>query len=71
MRYLARITRTPTGGTVLDPFCGSGTTGVGALMEGREFIGCELDPHNAEIADHRCAQANPIGRQLTIEGMLS
>lgn len=40
MRWLIRLI-TPAGGTVLDPFVGSGTTGVAALAEGLSFIGCE------------------------------
>lgn len=53
MQWLARLTRPPKGGLVLDPFMGSGTTGVAALMEGRDFIGVELDPHYFEIAAAR------------------
>jgi hypothetical protein len=66
MRYLCRLTRTPTGGVVLDPFCGSGSTGVGAMLDGRDFIGVELDPHNAEIARRRVAEADPIGAQQSL-----
>jgi predicted RNA methylase len=57
MRYLARLTATPTGGVVFDPFTGSGTTGVAALLEGRSFVGCELDAEYAEIARRRIAAA--------------
>jgi len=57
MRYLCRLTKTPTSGVVLDPFMGSGTTGVAALMEGREFIGIELDEHYFTIAKSRIAHA--------------
>jgi site-specific DNA-methyltransferase (adenine-specific) len=39
--------------TVLDPFCGSGTTGVVALRHGRQFIGIELNEQYAEIARNR------------------
>jgi len=53
MRYLCRLTKTPTGGVVLDPFMGSGSTGCAAVMEGRAFIGIELDPEYCEIARRR------------------
>lgn len=43
----------PVGGTVLDPFSGSGTTGVVALRHGREYIGIELNPEYAEMSRRR------------------
>ena len=52
MRYLVRMV-TPLGGTVLDPFTGSGSTGRAAMLEGAQFIGCELSPEYAEIARAR------------------
>jgi DNA modification methylase len=55
MEYLCRLTATPTGGVVLDPFMGSGTTGVAALNTGRNFIGIERDPEYFEIAKRRIA----------------
>ena len=55
MVYLARLTSTPTGGVVLDPFMGSGTTGMACKKVGRDFIGIELDPHYYEIAEKRIA----------------
>lgn len=57
MRYLARLTKTPTGGVVLDPFMGSGTTGMAAVMEGRDFIGIELNAEYLEIAERRIRDA--------------
>lgn len=45
----------PEGGTVLDPFTGSGTTGVVALQHGRQFVGIELNPEYAEMARLRIA----------------
>jgi DNA modification methylase len=42
---------------VLDPFCGSGTTGVAALELGHQFIGTDLDPAAIAIAKRRLAQA--------------
>jgi len=57
MRYLAKLTATPTGGIVLDPFMGSGTTGMAAVYEGRDFIGIELEPEYFEIATARIQHA--------------
>jgi hypothetical protein len=57
MRYLCRLTKTPTGGVVLDPFMGSGTTGMAAILEGREFIGIEQDVESFETAKKRIATA--------------
>jgi DNA modification methylase len=48
------------GDVVLDPFCGSGTTGVAAIQTGRRFIGIELDPKYADIARRRCSEAEPV-----------
>lgn len=56
MRYLCRLV-TPPGGTVLDPFMGSGTTGVGAIQEGFKFIGVERDAESCETARGRIALA--------------
>jgi hypothetical protein len=47
----------PRGGTVLDPFNGSGTTGLVALAERCSYIGIELNPEYAEMADRRLAAA--------------
>lgn len=41
------------GGTILDPFAGAGTTGVGALLEGRRFLGIEMSPEYHAIACRR------------------
>lgn len=58
MRYLCRLV-TPPGGTVLDPFMGSGSTGRGAVMEGFSFIGIEMDAGYYDIADARIAAVEP------------
>lgn len=52
MRYLAKMI-TPPEGLVLDPFMGSGTTGVAALYEKFQFIGIEKDENYFEIANRR------------------
>jgi len=52
MTYLCRLI-TPPGGIVLDPFMGSGSTGIAALLEGFRFIGMELDEDYFKIAEAR------------------
>lgn len=52
MRYLCRLL-TPKHGLVLDPFMGSGTTGVAALLEGFTFIGIDSVKENVELANQR------------------
>jgi DNA modification methylase len=52
MRYLCRLV-TPPGGTVLDPFTGSGTTGIAAKLEGFSFIGIEREAEYVAIARAR------------------
>jgi tRNA G10 N-methylase Trm11 len=55
MRALARMA--PPGARVLDPFAGSGSTGAGALLEGRRFLGIELDAPMVRTATARLAAA--------------
>jgi site-specific DNA-methyltransferase (adenine-specific) len=47
----------PDARTILDPFMGSGTTGVAALQLGRKFIGIEIDPGYFDIACRRIEEA--------------
>ena len=58
MRWLVRLVA-PPGGVVLDPFCGSGTTGMASLLEGARFLGVELgdEPNIMEICRARIAHA--------------
>ncbi|MCB0135005.1 MAG: site-specific DNA-methyltransferase [Caldilineaceae bacterium] len=56
MRYLVRLV-TPPGGVVLDPFCGSGSTGIGAVVEGFRFVGIERETEYVEIARLRIGNA--------------
>jgi DNA modification methylase len=56
MRWLVRLLAPPNA-TILDPFMGSGSTGVAATLEGRGFIGCEMEPEYMEIAQARIRQA--------------
>ena len=52
MRYLIQLV-TPANSTVLDPFCGSGSTGMAVRELGHTFVGCDLDPHYVAIATRR------------------
>jgi DNA modification methylase len=52
MQYLVRLI-TPPNGIVLDPFCGSGTTGIACKLEGFEFVGLEQDAEYCKIAQAR------------------
>ena len=52
MKYLIKLI-TPAGGTVLDPFNGSGSTGMAAVELGYTYIGCELDTRYIEISQRR------------------
>jgi site-specific DNA-methyltransferase (adenine-specific) len=59
MQWLCRLV-TPPGGLILDPFLGSGTTGIAALREGFSIIGIEIDPHYLDIARARIANDSPL-----------
>ena len=48
---------TNSGDLILDPFMGSGTTGVACMQTGRNFIGIEIDPKYYAIAEKRIAEA--------------
>ena len=65
MQYLARLTRTPTGGLVLDPFMGSGTTLVACRRERRPCIGIELSEEYCEDAAKRL-EKEPSETQLML-----
>jgi hypothetical protein len=63
MRWLVRLV-TPPGGTICDPFAGSGTTGIAAALEGFDFIGIEREAEYVEIAKARIAWWKPhAGRE--------
>lgn len=65
MEWLVERTTRP-GQTVLDPFMGSGTTGVACVNTGRNFIGCEIDPGYYAIAERRIAEAQVARAELLI-----
>lgn len=53
-----------TPGSVLDPYMGSGTTGVACANLGVAFIGCEIDPRYFDIACRRIEDAQRQGRLI-------
>ena len=59
MKYLCRLV-TPKGGTVLDPFMGSGSTGMAAKDEGFDFIGIEKEKEYFEISESRIKRFAPL-----------
>jgi DNA modification methylase len=65
MRWLCRLV-TPPGGVVLDPFMGSGSTGVACSREGFRFLGIERDPAYYKIAEHRLIGDSPLFNRLTV-----
>ena len=70
MRYLCRV-YAPAGSLILDPFMGSGSTGIGALQEGNKFIGIDLDQHYCDISEQRiqdhCASDQIIDKLFAYE----
>lgn len=57
MLWLCKLVSTPSGGEVLDPFMGSGTTGVACVMNGQSFVGIEKDADSFETAKKRIVSA--------------
>ena len=66
MKYLCRLV-TPPNGIVLDPFMGSGTTGIAATVEGFNFIGVEMSEEYLKIADTRISHWVDEKEELIIE----
>ena len=63
MKYLVKLV-TPKGALVLDPFMGSGTTGVAALQVGCRFLGIEKEKEYFDIAERRLKDAKPSGEKV-------
>ena len=66
MRWLVALTSRP-GETVLDPYMGSGTTGVAAVEQGRKFIGIEREREYFDIACERISRAQAQGQMFAPE----
>jgi site-specific DNA-methyltransferase (adenine-specific)/modification methylase len=67
MRWTIEVVKAQ--GTILDPFMGSGTTGVAAIQMGRKFIGIEREPKYFEIACKRIEAAYAQGKLFAHEPM--
>lgn len=66
MSYLVKMI-TPPNGTVLDPFMGSGSTGIASKLNGFDFVGCELDDEYIKIAESRINSFEKYEEFLTDE----
>jgi hypothetical protein len=66
MRYLCRLV-TPPGGTILDPFMGSGSTGKACAIEEFSFVGIERDPEYFELAGRRIGDTSPLTYQVEVQ----
>ncbi len=60
MQWLCALVGGQPGSLILDPFLGSGTTGIAALREGFSFLGCEMSPAFVRIAEARIAGDAPM-----------
>ena len=69
MRHLVRLV-TPSGGLVADPFVGSGSTGVAAMLEGVRFVGAELQADYHAMASARIAGAARVADEAARQGAI-
>lgn len=53
LKFLAKLTKIPTGGTIFDPFMGSGSMALASISENRKFIGCDTDEIYCKISKKR------------------
>jgi len=68
MEYLVRLV-TPPGGIVFDPFCGTGSTLIGADRLGFDWLGCDNDPESVAAATKRIEEHHKKGVQLPLKGI--
>lgn len=71
MRWLVRLVGGKRGSVILDPFMGSGTTGIACTLEGFEFVGIDLDPEHCEIARARILAASEEAGTATADELAS
>jgi DNA modification methylase len=70
MRYLVRMV-TPRGGVVLDPFTGSGTTGIAAIQEGFHFVGVEREDEYIAIARARIDKSHTDAQRFNVQSPIA
>ncbi len=63
MRYLVKMCKQPSDNLVLDPFCGSGSTGIGCILEGCDYIMIEKDQNSCKIAEARVNYFRCLGEK--------
>jgi site-specific DNA-methyltransferase (adenine-specific)/site-specific DNA-methyltransferase (cytosine-N4-specific) len=66
-RWLIRLL-SPSGGTILDPFSGSGTTMVAAMQENRQFVGSEINAEYVKVAERRARERTFCGSDYFMFG---
>lgn len=66
MRWVMERAKVPAGALVLDPYMGSGTTGIACIRTGRRFIGIEIDPTHYATA---CRRIDNELQQMTLPGV--
>lgn len=66
MRYLCKLVGMPNGSVILDPFMGSGSTGIAAVLEGQSFVGIDLDAEHVATAQQRIEAASLGYEQLEL-----
>ena len=70
LSYLLTLLQTPTGGRILDPFAGSGSTLVAARQAGREAVGIEISEEYAEITVRRIRAAERVEDEKSRQGVI-
>ena len=70
MEYLCRLVTPPDGGIILDPFMGSGSTGIAALVTGNRFVGIELEPASFRTARQRINTISCDSRRKPVESSI-
>jgi DNA modification methylase len=63
MRYLVKLVKMPEDNLILEPFMGSGSTIIGCILEGCDYIGIDMDPVAFEISTARAHYFRCLGKK--------